>query len=378
MKKTLLFITLLVTAFGYSQTYNNSAGYYINTMIASISGTDEPNEFIEFRGPAGTSFPAGTYLITIEGDGDDTGDVGEVEEVLDLSGLTFGANGYLTLTYTGNSYTTVLAASNSNDYTEADVDGYDGNLADYSASYLLISASSKPSKDLKVDVSPLDGEFDATGDHTSWNIYDSVSSLDDKNSPEYGYGQIIVATNYTTKPADFKFPSTSTVISIDDDNGSTSNVYYIGRQGESTGYSAVSDWMAGQTNSVSGGSTILPNWSFTTRLPKVSPNSLAGTTLTNGSFGGINLDPVDDATASVNELFSSKISIYPNPANEFIEISTTEQITGLEVYSLIGKKVISVTNSTNKKINISSLAKGVYILKVLSNDLVGSRKIIIE
>lgn len=373
MKKTLLFIALFVVAIGYSQTYNNSAGYYINTMIASISGDDSPNEFIEFRGPANTSFPAGTYLVTIEGDGDDAGDVGEVEEVLDLSGLTFGSNGYLTLTFTGSAYATILASADSKDYTEADVTDYDGNLADYSASYLLINAASKPSKDLKVDESPLDGEFDATGDHTSWNIYDSVSSLDDKNSPEYGYGQIIVATNYTTKPGDFKFPSTSTVISIDDDGTSTSNVYYIGRQGESTGYSAVSDWMAGQTNS--GGA---PNWKFTGRLPKVSPDALASTTLEDSSFGGINLDPVDDAVASVDDVFSSKISIYPNPSNEFVKIVTNESITAVEVYNLIGKKVISSSSLIHNKVDVSSLSKGIYVLKIMSDDLIASKKIIIE
>ena len=84
------------------------------------------------------------------------------------------------------------------------------------------------------------------------------------------------------------------------------------------------------------------------------------------------------ATASVNDVFSSKISIYPNPANEFVQISTSETITGVEVYNLIGKKVISSSKLINNKIDVSNLSKGVYVLKVMSNDLVGSRKIIIE
>jgi|TARA_B110000902_G_scaffold76379_1_gene90827 hypothetical protein len=86
----------------------------------------------------------------------------------------------------------------------------------------------------------------------------------------------------------------------------------------------------------------------------------------------------EDSTASVNDIFSSKISIYPNPANEFVQISTSETITGVEVYNLIGKKVISSSKLTNNKIDVSNLSKGVYVLKVMSNDLVGSRKIIIE
>ncbi|WP_298878985.1 T9SS type A sorting domain-containing protein [uncultured Polaribacter sp.] len=84
------------------------------------------------------------------------------------------------------------------------------------------------------------------------------------------------------------------------------------------------------------------------------------------------------STASVNDIFSSKISIYPNPANDFISVSTSETITGMEIYNLIGKKVVSSANTKNNTINVSNLAKGVYVLKVMSNDLVASRKIIIE
>lgn len=91
-----------------------------------------------------------------------------------------------------------------------------------------------------------------------------------------------------------------------------------------------------------------------------------------------NIELYETASLSVNDVFSSKISIYPNPANEFVQISTSETITGVEVYNLIGKKVISSSKLTNNKIDVSNLSKGVYVLKVMSNDLVGSRKIIIE
>lgn len=84
------------------------------------------------------------------------------------------------------------------------------------------------------------------------------------------------------------------------------------------------------------------------------------------------------SVASVDKVFSSKISVYPNPANDFIKISTNEEITGVEIYNLIGKKVISASSLSDNRIDTSNLAKGIYVLKVMSNDLVGSRKIIIE
>ena len=87
---------------------------------------------------------------------------------------------------------------------------------------------------------------------------------------------------------------------------------------------------------------------------------------------------ISESVASVNDFFSSTISVYPNPAREFLSISTTKTITGVEVYNLIGKRVISLSSLSDNKIDVSKLSKGVYVLKVLSDELVGSRKIIIE
>lgn len=371
MKKTLLFIALFTAFLGYSQTYNNANGYYLSELIVSISGADSPDEFIELRGPANEALPAGTYFIAIEGDGE-SGNLGKVEEVLDLSGLTFGANGYLTITFTGSTYEGNFVAASAN-YTETNITDYDGDIIDYSASYMLISATANPDN-VVVDADQ-DGEFDATGDHTTWNIYDSVSSLDDDGSLEFGYAQMNVTTNYDTNPSIFKFPAGSSVISCNDEEGGSSvNVYYIGRQGESTGYSPVSDWMAGQTNSGSE----KPFWTFSGTEAKNVPNSLSGTTLEASSIGGPNFDPEDDATASVNDFFSSKISVYPNPANEFVKISSELEINNVEVYNLLGKRIISTAKLVDNTLNVSSLSSGVYLIKLTSGEAVASKKLIIK
>ena len=77
-----------------------------------------------------------------------------------------------------------------------------------------------------------------------------------------------------------------------------------------------------------------------------------------------NISLVKKATASVNDFFSSKISIYPNPAKEFLQIKTIEKITSIEMYNLIGKKVLETTSLIDNKVTISSLPKGVYLLKL--------------
>ena len=372
MKTKLLFVLLFISALGYSQTYDNSSGYYLNELIASISGTDSPDEFIELRGPANGTLPAGTYFIVIEGDGESS-NVGRVKEVLDFSGLTFGANGYLTVTFAGSSYEGNFDPA-SNNYTEVNVTDYDGDLMDYSASYMLISAPSNPNN-LVIDADP-DGEFDATGDHTLWNIYDSVSSLDDDGT-EYGYAQMNVTTNYTTTPELFNIPAGSSVISCDNTagGGSTSNVYYIARQGTSTGYDSVSDWMAGQTNS---GST-RPFWTFSGTLEKNVPDALSGYTLEATTFGGPNFDPTDDAL-SIDEVFTSVLEVYPNPASTTITIKTSNetQIDSVELYNILGLRVLNKSNLINDSINVSEMASGVYLLKVNSGTNSVTKRVVIE
>ncbi len=82
------------------------------------------------------------------------------------------------------------------------------------------------------------------------------------------------------------------------------------------------------------------------------------------------------ATASVDDVFSSKVSVYPNPANEFLNISSSVEINKVEVYNLLGKKVLSSLKLNDNNLNISSLANGIYMIKLTSGDSVATKKII--
>lgn len=91
-----------------------------------------------------------------------------------------------------------------------------------------------------------------------------------------------------------------------------------------------------------------------------------------------NISLVATATASTEDIFAANFSVYPNPAKNLINISSVKSIEKAEIFSIIGKRVVSTTSLKNNKIDVSSLAKGVYILKLVSGDVVGTRKIIIE
>jgi len=71
-------------------------------------------------------------------------------------------------------------------------------------------------------------------------------------------------------------------------------------------------------------------------------------------------------TASIDDFYSqNSLKIYPNPTTDFINIENFNSINidNFEIYNLLGEKVMDEKLS-DKAINVSRLAKGIYILKV--------------
>ena len=83
------------------------------------------------------------------------------------------------------------------------------------------------------------------------------------------------------------------------------------------------------------------------------------------------------APLSVPEVTAPKYSVFPNPASDLINVTSNSQITNVEVYNLLGKKVISkVTASKSIEIDIQDLNTGIYILKLKSANGIRSMKLI--
>jgi len=79
--------------------------------------------------------------------------------------------------------------------------------------------------------------------------------------------------------------------------------------------------------------------------------------------------------ASIDENFGENISVYPNPANENITI-TNALNSDIMLYDLFGKLVMSDNNISNDyQLNISTLSKGTYIMKIINGDNISTRKI---
>ena len=73
------------------------------------------------------------------------------------------------------------------------------------------------------------------------------------------------------------------------------------------------------------------------------------------------------------------ISVYPNPAKDIINISSSEQINEVEIINLAGQIVYSSKeNSKNLTINTAFLEKGNYLVNIHTDKGISTKKIVIE
>ena len=82
-----------------------------------------------------------------------------------------------------------------------------------------------------------------------------------------------------------------------------------------------------------------------------------------------------NTTASTEDVFANKFSVYPNPSSDVLNIKTNEPIEKVELYNTIGQLIVA-KKTTN--INISSINIGVYILKIYSGNRIVTKKVMIN
>ncbi len=250
---------------------------YINE-VAFDPDSSGNNEYIEFRGTPNSTIPAGTYFVAVDGTGGNTGDV---TTTINLSGLSFGSNGFLVLLQQGNTYTTAAGASVVTSTTTGfgglpgaifQADGGATDLENDAVTFMLIQTGTAPS--LTDDI---DSNDDGTPDgsvFSGWSIRDSIGNVDgDPNG--HGYG----ALNYSTTGSGTSIGNVVTV-------GFT--LTYVGRRGDTTG-SAAADWVA---SCALGGAA--PNFTLDDSGSEVEPPNFAGKALDHiGSTNFLNVAPVN-------------------------------------------------------------------------------------
>lgn len=78
---------------------------------------------------------------------------------------------------------------------------------------------------------------------------------------------------------------------------------------------------------------------------------------------------IDDITVAagtgIQEVANNSTVIYPNPANNVINVNSTSNINSVEVYTIAGQKVANYTaNGTQAAISVSNLSNGMYLMKI--------------
>jgi hypothetical protein len=83
-----------------------------------------------------------------------------------------------------------------------------------------------------------------------------------------------------------------------------------------------------------------------------------------------------EVTASVEDVFGDDFGIYPNPAHDVVQISSKATIDTVEIFDIIGKKMMEFSDVSNNTINISNLPKGVYFVQLKSGKASITKKLI--
>ena len=86
---------------------------------------------------------------------------------------------------------------------------------------------------------------------------------------------------------------------------------------------------------------------------------------------------IHDPSLGVTDSTIEEFSIYPNPANNQITISSKEELTAVSIYNILGQELSRYLGSDiQMNIDVSSLSTGTYIVKVQVGDAVSSKKLI--
>jgi Secretion system C-terminal sorting domain/Fibronectin type III domain len=93
---------------------------------------------------------------------------------------------------------------------------------------------------------------------------------------------------------------------------------------------------------------------------------------------------IDDFSVVNNALATSSFnnegfSYYPNPVVDFLKLSYTQNIDKVEVMNMLGQVVLNKTiNANESNIDMSSLAKGTYMVKIAADNQIKTIKVIKE
>lgn len=113
---------------------------------------------------------------------------------------------------------------------------------------------------------------------------------------------------------------------------------------------------------------------------QVDDVTYADTQVTNGVWfkdAGTSFSADCFTILSNEDFISNEFKIYPNPVQSILHIDNALDLNKVEIYSITGKKVKSITNNLSE-IDVYELESGIYFVKLFTNTGVLTRKVIKE
>jgi len=135
--------------------------------------------------------------------------------------------------------------------------------------------------------------------------------------------------------------------------------------------------------------TFTHNWGTTGDSANVIVDTKLGAWYTGSNWAIFNEDLTDmtenaefdlfvyDPSLSVTDNKLQNVSAYPNPVSSQLSIETTNEISQVEIYNVLGQQVLIIDGVSNKmNIDVSNLPSGTYLAKVVSGDASKTIKLI--
>ncbi len=99
-----------------------------------------------------------------------------------------------------------------------------------------------------------------------------------------------------------------------------------------------------------------------------------------GSYYNLSLGSIGSfSPVGIDEIQKVEFDLYPNPANSYINIESEDRIYEISIISLDGSLVKRLSNSDYQNIDISFLSKGIYLVKVKSEEgKIGVKKLVVN
>ena len=120
-------------------------------------------------------------------------------------------------------------------------------------------------------------------------------------------------------------------------------------------------------------------------IPTTEPFNVIGT---GGQFGassapfldGYQIRPcgIESFSVGIDDAFGGKFSIFPNPVNDQLTIQSDINNYQIEVSDVLGRQVLTQQANGNVNVSMSALTKGVYLIRVRTEDRVWSAEKIMK